>query len=151
MTPHPTHTDLLRRVREAVGPDRELDRDLFWSFEPVQSGIAFANAAMGLARPMDHTQPIPGALGRLGVEVSAPLYTASLDSALALVERVRPGQKWMIASVGYDAGVWQDGKAGAYLYDPILTPPRWKGFAATPALALLAALLASPANPDEGE
>lgn len=60
--------DLIRRVEAAEGPDRELDKSIAraldqWEAEPV-TGIAFL-----CGRP----------------------FTASLDAALALCERVLPG------------------------------------------------------------
>ena len=57
---------LAQRLAEAMGPDRELDRDL--------------HVALGLS--MDTTV-------HCGVLLNA--YTASLDAAVALVERVLPG------------------------------------------------------------
>jgi hypothetical protein len=105
--------ELLARVEKAEGPDRELEVRLH-SIDP--------------------------ACGR--IPVSQTYYTASLDAALALVERVLPGSYVELSG------------PRKYLHIPTPVPNRWKayiatfnhdgdktGWAATPALALLAALL----------
>ncbi len=64
--------ELLRRVEAATGPDRKLDRAL---------------AALFGA---DVTQVGTNTIHRIGA------YTASIDAALALVERMLPGWYWRI-------------------------------------------------------
>lgn len=79
-------------------------------------------------------------------KVVEPLrYTASIDAAVALTEQLLPDCPWMIARLGYDDGVYQGGKAGAYLLWPLtMSFHNVRAFAATPALALcLAALRAA--------
>lgn len=61
-------TDLLTRLREGSGPDRELDRDIFWHF--------FSERCFPDRRRYDDG-PIPE-------------LTASLDAVFALVERELP-------------------------------------------------------------
>lgn len=113
--------DLIERLEKATGPDRDLDR---------------------LIQLVDLGEPAHGPV---------PEFTASIDAALTLVPNApeRPvldvgvPQKlhWMLVDNAYDEGYWQAGKAGAYIYDPILTPPRWKGYGATLAIALCIAAL----------
>lgn len=122
--------ELLKRVREAEGSSREIDGDLWWHFDPLSSGRCFNNGATGLPRELDHSKPMPDGLGAFGVRASAPPYTLSIDAAVALVERVRPGKPWMV-------GVMSSGRLSAVVDGKVaLSLP-------TPALALLAALLAS--------
>ena len=126
----PTQTDLLRRVREAVGPDRELDADIArwqgWTSRDTE------NDWHDLVWCRPDGQPCP-----------LRSYTASLDDALELVERARPGTWWSVSvdrTGGYEGRISAEGHL--FIEEGL----------ATPALALVAALLlASPANPDEGE
>lgn len=64
---------LLERVKSATGPDRELDALIAHTL-----GQRFIEG--------DDEENIP-----LGL----PMFTASIDSALALVERVLPGWEWL--------------------------------------------------------
>lgn len=101
-----TIAELLERVEGATGPDRELDA-------AIECALASTWGSAINPRP----------------------YTASLDAALALVERVRPGWTW--------EGGRDPAKASwAYLYAKI-DGPTFSASAPTPALALLAALLRS--------
>jgi hypothetical protein len=148
---HGDLADLLARVEAAEGPNFELECSIFealampteWFGSPVTShfrmggGYGF-NTSDGF-RHLDC--------------LKAPAYTASLDAALALVERVKPG--W---------GVRMDIHPGS---TEASVEPRWKSldvprdqsfWAATlptPALALLAALLkaliAEAASPTGGQ
>lgn len=64
-------TALLERVRNAVGSSRDLDRAIHVATNPpLRSGLRFGNV---------------------------PAYTASVDDALALAERVLPG--WVVADL----------------------------------------------------
>jgi hypothetical protein len=120
--------ELLSRVEKAEGPDRELDREICLA-----------------ARENVSTDPLSGFVWRPnggGGWSDVPDLTASLDAALALVERVLPGSYVELSG------------PRKYLHIPTPVPNRWKayiatfnhdgdktGWAATPALALLAALL----------
>jgi hypothetical protein len=120
--------ELLARVEAATGPDRELDTAI---------AIALRIGAEGYPKfPLGSFKAgyVQADMGRDGWSVGwhiQPL-TASLDAALALVERVLPGWWWMLRS--------GDG------YDAVLTPT-WRsqdgvvGEHKTPALALLSAML----------
>lgn len=71
---------LRERVRAATGPDRDIERDLAVALGLAvrRSGIASVEWAM------------PNGLGS-DTYSEPPAYTASIDAALALVERVLPG------------------------------------------------------------
>lgn len=97
--------DLLERVKGASGPDREIDR-----------------AVYNIAVPRDEQRII------------APLYTASLDAVVALVERKLPGWDWIIGKT--NGGLTIHAQLGPESLGYIC-------FGETPALALLAALLSA--------
>ena len=131
--PNPT---LLERVEAASGPDRELDAVLWLAFTPGATRRTLHVPHWQRPYDIDETRDEKGRL------IIVPSYTSSLDAALALVERVLPGWLWMVASAD----------------PPNRLPARvelWTGdeevraSAATPALALLAALLkATPERSD---
>lgn len=80
---------LLERVKKAVGPDRAIDGDLFIEFTP---GIQEAGRI-----DRDFTGGVVGWWPTDGPYQSArevPRYTASIDAALALLDRVLPGAEW---------------------------------------------------------
>lgn len=112
---------LLERVEKATGPNRKIDA-LLWPLAP------------------DFTRDV----SLTGEEVAwrehaSPRYTASLDAALALVERVLPGWTWDIGAESYGAsaeGAW------ARVYPRgFMSKGSGNRYAKTPTLALLAALL----------
>ena len=110
-----TLTDLFARVEAATGPDRELDGALWRKliFDPQ------------LARPGNDWTLTPN-LGR-----KKPRYTASIDAALALAERVLPGWAWMLRG------------SFAKLWEPHGKPPGndFDAMGRSPALAIIAAIL----------
>lgn len=121
-------SDLLARVEAATGPDRELDDSLALASGWHPPGVdprLFSN-------PDTH---------RLYAH-HAPAFTASLDAALALCERVLPGWRWTLDSESNREGVPR-GKPGASVYIDQYDPdaPFHSAEAPTPALALLAAML----------
>lgn len=122
-------TDLLARVEKADGPDAWLFRDVLLALvpDPLTGGEAAT---------------VPVQVFRAN---ALKLFRAGgyLDATLALVERVLGADwRWLLTNVGYDGGVYQGG-CGATIHSPISSGggPKWSGFANTPALALLAALL----------
>ena len=64
--------DLIARLTEATGPDREIDLDLWRLFGDLPPAVH---------ERWDY-QTVP--------------YTASVDASLALVERVLPGKHWSL-------------------------------------------------------
>lgn len=126
----PTHADLLARVEAATGPDRELDAALWLDFTPGATRRASTvKSSKGLwpDYTIDETREAGGAL------IVVPAYTASLDAALALVERVLPGWVWSVGNLASGGGQ-------AYLMRA-QSAALIGGKASTPALALLAAML----------
>jgi hypothetical protein len=152
-------SDLIERVEAATGPDRELDYRLAyflgWRFSGFEwakqsrdqdwlSDDEFATLdemAGGWKRPDQKEWPYPGTNTN-----EVPLWTASLDAAIGLVERVLPGWAWDVEGGGL--------RNHAHLLEPPKTPKEaWQGqtgqFGATPAIALMLALL--HALTEEGE
>lgn len=70
---------LLARVKTATGPDRKLDYAIFTAFAPMDVGSYW--------HPTEGNQ-----------------YTASIDAALALVERMLPGHRWGISTHSIKSG-----------------------------------------------
>lgn len=128
---------LAARLREAREGDRETDAEIAEFFGHK---ITWRSAGLTMeSTPVIHWQaPHPYA----GMREPCPFFTSSLDAAVALVRAVEPDFTWTIDSAGYDNGVWQDGKAGAFLFGPWSSGhPSSKAFAPTPALALCLALV----------
>lgn len=120
---------LLERVRMAKGADRGLDCLIAVALDGFFiDGEKYGEPAYCYIR--DGEQHRPGQSGDMLVRA----YTSSLDAAVALVERVRPGWWWKIWSAHGEpafACIRGDGT------------PEFRQAGTTPALALLAALLAS--------
>jgi hypothetical protein len=111
--------DLLERVEKATGPDRELDFALALAFTPG-----------GYRWPDERGGAIMWPDGRGSFGVAEPdCLTASLDAAMALVERVLPGWDWIIGHT--NGGLTVHAQLG----------PNEMAFGDTAPLALLAALL----------
>ena len=123
---------LIERVEKATGPDRELDAQIYIWVHGLR-----ANA------PVLWTQVAP--------------YTNSLDAALALVEKMRPGYRWGVSSVAIKIGAYPDGKT-AYgegfrahvTKNSPLRPMPSTADAPTPALAIILALLRSLDTDNKG-
>lgn len=129
--------DLLERVKAATGPDRELDGALAeafgWRQITVDHGLRLTREWL---RPDGFPLPV-------GTMADPPFFTASLDAALALVERALPGWSWAGGNTRRD-----DNKGGcwAVLYDVSTVKTAGKasnanGVFATVQLAVVAALL----------
>lgn len=113
---HEALQDLLRRVESAAGPSIDLNADILRSFGWTMAG--------------GHVFDPDGLR-----EFSVPLPVASLDAALALVERVLPGWEFAIEVERSTDGptIWR-----VEMGDPLRG---WQSEAPTPALALCIALL----------
>jgi hypothetical protein len=131
----PNLSSLLLRVEGATGADRHIDADIFWRFDERASGVIFSNYATGLPRALDHGRPIPSGLGRMAVEIGAPAYSASLDAALALCERVLPGWRWVVYGPDMDV------RPHAWVSADNFRDDEGQALGSTPALALVAAML----------
>lgn len=131
-TPTETLNALLERIEKAEGPDRELDGELCrillgWTYEKMK----------GDRVPYWRT---PRNAGLYYMRESGPLpLTSSLDAALTLVERELPGWNPIIGR-HRDAGDRGDRWRGT-LIPPDARLGTFALWGATPALALLAALL----------
>lgn len=103
--------DLIAKLEKLKGPDREVD---------------------GLLAAHFHVKQITGTWPDWCID---PPVTASLDAAIALVERVLPGWDWGVMSAGEDGSegkLWQHG-----WHDDTVV----HAFHALPAIALIIALL----------
>lgn len=143
MTPSPsTLPDILRRVEEATGPDRALDVEIALA---TCSELQRASTAFGLGVVWSPTPNEPGSFDIAEVDT----FTASVDAALALIERshpetldhLGPGFKGLpatvVALVQFYSGKWS-----ARITD-VMSGAVKTATCDTPALALLAALLRS--------
>lgn len=146
-TPSPeVLSEFIARLEKAEGPDRELDAELArfegWTFEKMK----------GDAHPYWRKPDTTAYYMR--ERNGPPAYTVSLDASLALVERVMPGWSWSVDTMSQPPDDWSKVKRlpRAQLAEPVMTK-FGKGIgrradvqAATPALALLLALLTALAR-----
>lgn len=114
-----TRAELVERLEAATGPERIYDHYLFFALEP-------------------HLYDEAGRRGLLGDHI-VPAYTASIDAAVALVERVLPGWSWECRASG------TGDKGQAAVWNPTKRPGRndeQRAYnCATPAIALCIAAL----------
>lgn len=124
--------DLIERLEKASGRDRGLDADIYAHFEIPKERAGRID--------IDHTNGVVGWWPKDAPYESAvdvPRYTASLDAAVALVERVlRPDHPHMTISLRGTLGT------GRYWQAEITWPSHEKrGHSSEPAIALCLALL----------
>lgn len=106
--------DLIARVEGASGPDRELDADLHLAFGQAPNEHYNRPWRHPILLSEEHRRP--GLLEY--VEISgvsarpAPIYTASIDAALALMERCLPGLVLVMRRLAN--GLWQVDEAWIY-------------------------------------
>ena len=132
-----TITSLIEKLEGAAGPSIALDAEICWTLERDRATSAFWRGAMGLPRPLpDEFSRLPRGLGMASLEAGSPNYTASLDAALALAERVldQRGPININICLAGSAQVVIDSVGPC---DPVMA----QVVARTPALALCAALL----------
>jgi hypothetical protein len=130
-------TELLAKVEAATGPGRELDAAIFQAIDPECPA-----GAVHMADPSH--DPGDLTMGHYGAYTftSAPEFTASIDAALALVERAL-GKEWcwqVKSAIQHQCILWTletdwDDR----------TPPT--GYATTAPVAILAALLKALISP----
>lgn len=126
-------TSLLERVRDAAGPSAVLDAELYATIGGAPHTATAGHRKVPLVLKDDPKD--------------WPAYTASIDAALALVERVLPGWEWLKKSPKVIT-----------LYRPLTeqedTAKAWAkhidGTGATIPLAILSALLRALTSNQEG-
>ncbi len=101
-----TITSLIEKLEGAEGPSIVLDAEICWTLERPRAIQAFWRGAMGKPGPLpDEFSRLPRGLGMASLEVGSPNYTASLDAALALAERLYPLWSWSIGKNAHQ-GYW---------------------------------------------
>lgn len=119
--------ELLERVEKAEGPDRELDVLIAQAIAKpttMLNGLTFDGAVAAY----------PNDLAGIAQNWPVPTYTASLDAALALVERVLPGWKKAFSHRSFQYDGW------LVTLVPVSGDAQ-QGRSESAALALLAAML----------
>ena len=134
--PSPTD-ELIERLEKATEPDRTLDGAIALAFAFPQK--YFGKDFSRVDGPDCYTdQATWGGLGDEVGDYIAPEYTASLDAAIALVERVLPDHEEIGLQIGR-------GHTNAYIcsdtFRQEIGVDRYVGCGPTPALAILLALL----------
>lgn len=134
-----TRAEIIDRLEKAGVPDRELDAAIMRHVgdaphegpRPLQDWKYEGSGRWHLS---EFNQPHPG------YTILAPAYTASLDAAIALVEKMLPGWRWTVFGPHPDF-TERFAHADLWKRDPsvMITEPVSEK-AATPALALLLAL-----------
>lgn len=137
--------ELIERVERAMGPDREIDRLIarLVGWHRVEPRFSRSRKG-GWIAPEDFMGVESSGAPRLdslhGTTIwpDVPAYTASIDAALVLLERVLPG--WTVANVGQDDTKrwWAELREGFQTsYSRVAT----SGPLASPALALVLSTL----------
>jgi hypothetical protein len=105
-------SELLRRVEEANGPDRELDVRIHFAVNPSQRIMIDGGSVRPPIRPASYITLEEFDLagwsdwGSLALHVGAAPITASLDAALALVEKRMPGAWVRLDKIGDQCTAW---------------------------------------------
>lgn len=132
---------LIERLEAAGGPGIMLEAEIFWTLERDRATTAFWRGAMGRPGSLpEEFARLPRGLGMASMEAASPNYTASLDAALALADRVLPG--WCISLQRVNG--WR-----AALADSPISPDFYSD-AATAPLALCIAILKARATQEQG-
>ena len=129
-------SDLRARLEAAAGPSREMDVRLDWTLK----GLSFTDdEVVENARPRQATDNASVPMG-CAADGWIEHYTASLDAALALVEKKLPGSGWDIDYFSKSSPP----EARVY-FEPRLYPRGRHRMATgeTPALAILIALVSA--------
>jgi hypothetical protein len=125
--------ELIERLEKLEGANREVNLAIFRHFHPEYDD--YVEGRGGLIHPNDSSDM------REPADIRWPAYTASLDAAIALVEKVRPGWSWECRASG------TGDKGQATIWNPSKQPGRndeQRAYnCASPAIALLIALLRS--------
>lgn len=87
-----TQADLIERLEKGEGADRELDGNLYVEFFIPKERIGRLDQDGGVVGWWPKNAPYVSA-------IDVPRYTASLDAAISLVERMRPGAEYEITNL----------------------------------------------------
>jgi hypothetical protein len=137
--------ELLERVRAAKDADQSLDADICVD---LQYGGGGSEGAVNVRTDPDWEGELLFEIGTEDCVNPIPPITASIDAALALVERVLPGWAWMVQKIeGVPTrGALRDCEADLWIPSAKtqgLKRERARSDGATHALAILAALLSA--------
>lgn len=137
--------------------DEQLERDIDCLIETTMLGGSieyFQTQYTGEAYPMRKYSSTMHTKG-YGYD-PIPKYTTSMDAASRLIpiggllEFGNPQSQrwhWYLTNVGYNNGVWLEGKSKAVVYHPLSSGPEsYVGIASTPARAMAAAALRAHAD-----
>jgi hypothetical protein len=125
-----TWNDLAARCEAATGADREIDRDIFCLLQPAHMKPV----------KMEFGDRVLVGQGKSTTTMLPSIYTASLDTITALIERELPGYAGHLEFGLVDSS----GTYGACVFEP--HKQNFAGEASTPALALCAALCRAKAS-----
>lgn len=87
------YTDIIERLQNATGPDREIDTSI-WML--VTKGATRRHQRVSSATYAWKPYVIDETRDAQGVIIVVPSYTASIDAAIALVERMLSGKVWYV-------------------------------------------------------
>lgn len=123
-----TIPELIEKLEKATGPDRELDADIAITLKLIAE------------REWWSVNYLSGDM--------IPAYTASIDAAVQLCERVLPG--WVIDFISQDFMSVPEGYRGIGWTVEIINQVRVQGQSSKPSIALCIAILRA-LQPKEGE
>ena len=86
------YTEILTRLREATGPDRQLDDDIIKAVWPDAKVLHYPSYTNFQTIPIQRGGP--GSFWR-----KAPSWTESIDAVFALIEEILPGWNWGIYKI----------------------------------------------------
>lgn len=136
------HAELIERLEALTGPDREVDAEIAvltrWRPLGIRHWVDDHPAGMSASRRLPgwvdlNEPPVPD------TRWEAPHLTASIDAAVALVERCLPG--WCGGVDIGDTDPMSDGVYGARVFNKNGSWLMFSGEGSTPAIALLIATL----------
>ena len=82
-------SEIIERLERAEGPDREIDAEVF-TIAGMPLPDEFLNRRVGIAWDMEQNCFVADIMADFQVRFDHPHYTASLDAAIGLVERMLP-------------------------------------------------------------
>jgi hypothetical protein len=134
--------DLERRLSEAKGPDRELERDLYEALTGKCTHREEKSYFIEDGNDYDSGFTcVKCGIDMYGERGKWPLYLHSVDAAIALAEAVLPGCVWHVMTDYGDLNRGKIGPAGASIYVAEDQPLFQQADAATPALSLTLAVV----------